>query len=46
MLPETQRGDVIAIRTAGAYGEVMASNYNLREKAEAVYVGAQVPAAI
>lgn len=46
MLPETHRGDLIAIRTAGAYGEVMASNYNLREKAEAVYVGAQVPAAI
>lgn len=28
--PTTQRGDIIAIRTAGAYGEVMASNYNLR----------------
>jgi diaminopimelate decarboxylase len=46
MLPETQRGDIIAIRTAGAYGEVMASNYNLREKAKAIYVGAQVEAAI
>ncbi len=31
-LPSTQRGDVFAIRTAGAYGEVMASNYNLRGK--------------
>jgi len=30
-LPETKRGDVIAIRTAGAYGEVMANGYNLRE---------------
>jgi diaminopimelate decarboxylase len=29
-LPETQRGDFIAIRSAGAYGEVMASRYNLR----------------
>ncbi len=29
-LPETRRGDLIAIRTAGAYGEVMASGYNLR----------------
>ena len=29
-LPETKRGDLIAIRTAGAYGEVMASAYNLR----------------
>lgn len=31
-LPESQRGDLIAIRTAGAYGEVMASRYNLREE--------------
>ncbi len=30
-LPETSRGDLIAIRSTGAYGEVMASNYNLRE---------------
>lgn len=29
-LPETQRGDFIAIRSAGAYGEAMASRYNLR----------------
>ncbi|GAB3237573.1 diaminopimelate decarboxylase [Hymenobacter seoulensis] len=37
LLPETQRGDLVAIRSAGAYGEVMSSAYNLREKAEAVY---------
>ena len=36
-LPLTERGDIIAIRCAGAYGEVMANNYNLREKAEVVY---------
>ena len=36
-LPETRRGDLIAIRSTGAYGEVMASNYNLRERARAVY---------
>ena len=36
-LPETKRGDLIAIRTTGAYGEVMASNYNLRDIAPAVY---------
>ncbi len=30
-LPETKRGDIIAIRTAGAYGEAMASRYNLRD---------------
>ncbi len=29
-LPKTSRGDLIAIRSAGAYGEVMASRYNLR----------------
>jgi diaminopimelate decarboxylase len=37
MLPETKRGDLVAIRTTGAYGEVMASRYNLREKVKAVY---------
>lgn len=37
LLPETKRHDLIAIRTAGAYAEVMASNYNLRSKAPAVY---------
>ena len=37
MLPETKRGDIIAIRTTGAYGEVMSSQYNLRSKAKAVY---------
>jgi diaminopimelate decarboxylase len=36
-LPETKRGDLIAIRTTGAYGEVMASQYNLRDKVRAVY---------
>ncbi len=36
-LPETKRGDLIAIRTTGAYGEVMASRYNLRDIAPAVY---------
>lgn len=30
-LPETFRNDLIAIRSTGAYGEVMASHYNLRE---------------
>jgi diaminopimelate decarboxylase len=37
-LPEVKRGDLMAIRTAGAYGEVMASNYNLREREQAVYL--------
>ncbi len=30
-LPETKRGDLLAIRSAGAYGETMASQYNCRE---------------
>ncbi|MDR3366147.1 MAG: diaminopimelate decarboxylase [Prevotellaceae bacterium] len=36
-LPQTQRGDLIAIRTAGAYGEVMASQYNLRQLPKAYF---------
>lgn len=36
-LPETQRGDLIAIRSAGAYGEVMSSRYNLRDATRAIY---------
>jgi diaminopimelate decarboxylase len=30
-LPTTQRGDLLAILSAGAYGEVMASTYNCRQ---------------
>ena len=30
-LPATRRGDLIVIRSCGAYGEVMASRYNLRD---------------
>lgn len=37
LIPKTKRGDLIAIRSAGAYGEVMASNYNLRNKVQAIY---------
>jgi len=37
ILPSTVRGDLIAIRSTGAYGEVMSSNYNLREKVKAYY---------
>jgi diaminopimelate decarboxylase len=36
-LPETKRGDIIAIRSAGAYGEAMASRYNLRELPKAYF---------
>lgn len=37
-LPITSRGDFMAIRSTGAYGEVMASRYNLRDEVRAVYV--------
>jgi diaminopimelate decarboxylase len=30
-LNETKRGDLLALRSAGAYGEIMASRYNLRD---------------
>ena len=36
-LPGTSRGDIIAIRSAGAYGEVMASQYNLRPLPKSYY---------
>jgi diaminopimelate decarboxylase len=36
-LAQSYRGDLIAIRTAGAYGEVMASRYNLRDQVQSVY---------
>ncbi len=36
-LPETKRGDLIAIRSTGAYGEVMSFGYNLRDKAAVYY---------
>lgn len=37
LLPKSKRGDLIAIRSAGAYGEVMASKYNLREEIRYLY---------
>jgi diaminopimelate decarboxylase len=36
-LPETHRGDFIAIRSAGAYGEAMASRYNMRDLPKSVF---------
>jgi diaminopimelate decarboxylase len=38
MLPVTQRGDLLAIYTAGAYGFAMSSNYNNRPRAAEVLV--------
>lgn len=34
---ETKRNDILAIRSVGAYGQVMSSQYNLRNKAKAYY---------
>lgn len=39
VLDECHRGDFIAIRSAGAYGESMASQYNCRPLAPAVFSG-------
>ncbi|MCW9065603.1 MAG: diaminopimelate decarboxylase [Ignavibacteriaceae bacterium] len=36
-LPQTKRDDLISIRSTGAYGEVMASSYNLRDKAKVYF---------
>jgi len=36
-IPELRRGDLVAIRSAGAYGEVMSSGFNLRERVRAYY---------
>ena len=37
-LPVTHRGDYIAIRSAGAYGESMASTYNTRPLPSALLI--------
>lgn len=37
VLPITKRGDLLALRTAGAYGEIMASRYNLRALPSIIY---------
>ena len=37
-MPVSRRGDLIAFRSAGAYGESMASNYNMRSLPGSVYI--------
>lgn len=37
-LPITTRGDLMVIYSTGAYGEVMSSNYNLRENANVLFL--------
>ncbi len=36
-LPQLKRGDLLAIRSVGAYGEVMSSRYNMRNETKAIY---------
>lgn len=36
-IPEVHRGDIVAIRSCGAYGEVMKSQYNLRPDIASVF---------
>jgi diaminopimelate decarboxylase len=38
LMPTTQRGDLLAVFTAGAYGFAMSSNYNNRPRAPEVLV--------
>ncbi|MEJ7693252.1 diaminopimelate decarboxylase [Daejeonella sp.] len=38
-LPVSKRGDIVVLRTAGAYGQVMASGYNLRDIVRSEYSG-------
>ncbi|MGL1885650.1 MAG: diaminopimelate decarboxylase [Reichenbachiella sp.] len=36
-MPITTRGDILKIKSTGAYGQVLSSNYNLRDTAVAIY---------
>lgn len=36
-LPAASRGDLVTIRSTGAYGQVMAMQYNMRERAPEIY---------
>ncbi len=38
-LPAVRRGDLVALRSAGAYGESMASEYNMRKLPGSLFVG-------
>jgi diaminopimelate decarboxylase len=37
-MPDIEAGDLLAVRTAGAYGYSMASNYNARPRAAEILV--------
>lgn len=40
-MPTTNRGDILAIRSAGAYGEIMSSHYNCRSLALSLFYNEQ-----
>ena len=48
LLPLSVRGDLMAIRSTGAYGQVMASRYNMKDLAPSVFSDAidEAPAAV
>lgn len=37
-MPLTERGNLVAIRSAGAYGEVMSNRYNLRDQVNSIFM--------
>jgi diaminopimelate decarboxylase len=41
ILPQVQRGEILAVKDAGAYGFTLASNYNSRPRAAEVLVDSQ-----
>ena len=38
MLPELKRGDILTIKSCGAYAESMSLNYNGREKVQSIFI--------
>ena len=41
-LTETRRGDILLLRSCGAYGESMSNNYNLRKLNEPIFLTSEV----
>ncbi len=46
LLPETERGDLLAIQSCGAYAESMVSDYNLRDRPGNEFCNAETPETI
>lgn len=41
-LPELKRGDLVSIKTAGAYGSSMASRYNMHDLPRSIYISEDI----